>query len=96
MRIIGITGASGSGKSSIARALQHALALDGQSPQLSILPVDAYYRDLSFLTLNEREAVDLMIPRPLSLSCWPNISRPSNEAKPLAVRAMTLPLTPVR
>jgi len=62
MRIIGITGASGSGKSSIARALQHALALDGQSPQLSILPVDAYYRDLSFLTLNEREAVDFDDP----------------------------------
>jgi uridine kinase len=41
MRIIGITGASGSGKSSIARALQHALASDGQAPQLSILPVDA-------------------------------------------------------
>ena len=62
MRIIGITGASGSGKSSIARALQHALALDEEAPQLSILPVDAYYRDLSFLTLEEREAVDFDNP----------------------------------
>ena len=43
--VVGIIGASGSGKTTLARALVAALPAD----EAVILPLDAYYRDLSHL-----------------------------------------------
>jgi uridine kinase len=62
MRIIGLTGASGSGKSTIAAAFHRLCLEDDHTPQVTLLPVDAYYRDLSHLTLAEREQVDFDQP----------------------------------
>ena len=62
MRIIGLTGASGSGKSTIAAAFRRLCQEDDHSPEVTLLPVDAYYRDLSHLTLAEREQVDFDHP----------------------------------
>jgi uridine kinase len=54
--IIGIAGPSGSGKTELARAL--ARTLTGSA----ILPVDAYYRDLSAIPFEERARCDFDSP----------------------------------
>jgi uridine kinase len=59
--IIGLAGGSGSGKSTILRRL-----LDELGPErVSVLPHDAYYRDLSDLPLQERERVNYDHPASL-------------------------------
>jgi uridine kinase len=62
MRIIGLTGASGSGKSTIADDLQRICLTDGGPPRVTLMSVDRYYRDLSHLALPEREKVDFDHP----------------------------------
>ena len=50
MLFIGICGASGSGKSTLAHALEEKLGLD----RCIVLQQDAYYRDHSHLTFEQR------------------------------------------
>lgn len=59
MYCIGIAGRSGSGKTRVAAELVHLW------PQAGVLAIDAYYRDLSELTLAEREAVNFDAPSAL-------------------------------
>ena len=56
--IVAITGASGSGKSTLAQSLvAFSRGLPG-GPTACLLSLDAYYRDLSHLSLQKREAVN--------------------------------------
>lgn len=52
--IIGMAGGSGSGKTTIAEAVIQAVG----SEYVSLIPHDAYYRDLSHLTLEERREIN--------------------------------------
>ena len=52
--LIGISGGSGSGKSRLAKELADRLGDD----RVSLLPFDAYYKDLRDLSMAERDAVN--------------------------------------
>jgi uridine kinase len=52
--IIGVAGGSGSGKTTVVRALRSAVAPDN----VSVLPQDAYYRDFTHLTMEERARIN--------------------------------------
>ena len=56
---IGIAGCSGSGKTRVAAELLRL------SPQAAVLATDAYYRDLSALSVADREAVNFDAPTAL-------------------------------
>ncbi|MGC6487631.1 MAG: uridine kinase [Planctomycetota bacterium] len=56
--LLGISGGSGSGKTSLTRALQDALGAEG----CSVLDHDSYYRDLSDRPLSARERVNFDHP----------------------------------
>ncbi len=56
--IIGIAGGSGSGKTTLAHALVRALGVD----RCALIEHDAYYRDLTHLTLPERALVNFDHP----------------------------------
>lgn len=56
--LIGISGGSGSGKSRLATDLAHRLGDD----RVSILPFDAYYKDLRDLSMEQRNAVNFDHP----------------------------------
>ena len=55
--IIGVVGGSGSGKTTVARAIQRAMAW-----MRAFLDQDGYYKDLSHLTLEERKQVNFDHP----------------------------------
>ena len=56
--IVGIAGASGSGKSSLAANLVSRLAGEPGSPETFVLSEDAYYRSRTDLTLQQRSEVN--------------------------------------
>ncbi|MDA7584642.1 hypothetical protein N9C27_01125 [Luminiphilus sp.] len=56
--MVAITGASGSGKSTLAQSLVQFAQAKADGPRTCLLSLDAYYRDLSHLTIPEREAVN--------------------------------------
>ena len=62
-RVLAIAGGSGSGKSTLARALSASLSQN----RIAVLPVDAYYHDLSHLPREDREAVNFDHPDALDL-----------------------------
>ena len=65
-RVIAIAGGSGSGKSTLAAALLEVLGNDS----VALLPIDAYYHDLSHLALEGREAVNFDHPDALDLDLF--------------------------
>ena len=65
-RLIAIAGASGSGKSTLAAALLEAMGNDSAA----LLPIDAYYHDLSHLAPEDREAVNFDHPDALDLDLF--------------------------
>ena len=65
-RVIAIAGGSGSGKSTLAAALMEAMGNDS----VALLPIDAYYHDLSHLAPEEREAVNFDHPDALDLDLF--------------------------
>ena len=65
-RVIAIAGGSGSGKSTLAAALLEAMGNDS----VALLPIDAYYHDLSHLAPEEREAVNFDHPDALDLDLF--------------------------
>jgi len=60
--VIGIAGGTGAGKTTVAREISDAVAAGDadteESGALTRLPLDNYYRDLSHLEMDEREAVN--------------------------------------
>ena len=62
-RVLAIAGGTGSGKSTLAQALSAALG----PHRVAVLPVDAYYHDLSHVPHEEREAVNFDHPDALDL-----------------------------
>jgi uridine kinase len=58
MTIIGIAGASGAGKSLLARLLYERLSVGRSAEDIGILNEDSYYRDRSDLTLADREKIN--------------------------------------
>ncbi len=65
-QIIAIAGGSGSGKSTLASALLAACGPD----HLAVLPIDAYYHDLSHLEVAAREEVNFDHPDALDLQLF--------------------------
>lgn len=65
MTIIGIAGASGAGKSLLARLLHERLSVGRRAEDIGILNEDSYYRDRSDLTLAEREKINYDHPEAL-------------------------------
>lgn len=63
--IIGVTGGSGSGKTTVSRAIFNQLI--GHS--IMILQQDSYYNDQSDMTMAERAAVNYDHPLPLIRIC---------------------------
>lgn len=55
--IIGVAGGSGSGKTTVARAIHSALGVDG-----AFIDQDAYYKELGHLSLEERKRVNFDHP----------------------------------
>ena len=55
--IIGVVGGSGSGKTTVARAIQQAMDVSG-----AFLDQDGYYKDLAHLTLEERKRINFDHP----------------------------------
>ena len=67
MLFIGICGASGSGKSTLAEALKEKLGED----RCLVLQQDAYYRDHSYLTFEQRVKLNYDEPGSLTMiCCW--------------------------
>lgn len=64
--IIGIAGGSGSGKTSLANALQSEIG----SGKSLIIQIDAYYRDLSHMPLEKRGDVNFDHPNALDLKLF--------------------------
>jgi uridine kinase len=62
--IVGIAGGSGSGKTTVARALHDAL----EQEEVALIEQDCYYRDLAHITYAERTAVNFDHPDSLELS----------------------------
>ncbi len=67
--VIAIAGASGSGKSTLATALLSALNAT-EPAQAVALPIDAYYRDLSHKTFEERDRENFDHPDALELDLF--------------------------
>lgn len=60
--VIGVAGGTGSGKTSVARAIHEALSLDAV-----LIDMDAYYRDLAHLPFEERARVNFDHPSAFDL-----------------------------
>ncbi len=79
---IGVAGGSGSGKSTVVRALVQAVGPENTA----LLPHDAYYRDYSHLSIEERTQVnwdhpdalesELMVRHLGQLTAWQPVERP--------------------
>ncbi len=63
--MIGVAGGTGSGKTTVARALLDALGLDAV-----LLDMDAYYRELGHLSPAERESVNFDHPDAIDLDLF--------------------------
>ncbi|QIR14729.1 uridine kinase [Shewanella aestuarii] len=63
--IIGIAGASASGKSLIANTIYHELCRDLGTNQIGVINEDSYYRDQSHLTMEERVKTNYDHPKAL-------------------------------
>lgn len=82
--IIGVVGGSGSGKTTVARAIQQAMDVSG-----AFLDQDGYYKSLSHITIEERKRVnfdhpdsidaDLLVADLEQLACGEAIDKPTYD-----------------
>ena len=82
--VIGIAGGSGSGKTTVARAIEEAIV-----PESVLIDQDAYYKDLAHLVLEERKKVnfdhpdafdtELMIAQLQALAAGEAIAKPTYD-----------------
>lgn len=79
-RVLAIAGGSGSGKSTLARALSASLSQN----RIAVLPVDAYYHDLSHLPAEDREAVNFDHPDALDLDLFAHHVAELREGRSIA------------
>ncbi len=80
--VIGIAGGTGSGKTTVAKAILKGVGMD----RISFLPHDAYYRDLSHLTHEQRKKInfdhpdslesELLVQHILQLKNWQPVHLP--------------------
>lgn len=82
MYVIGIAGGTGSGKTTLVNQLLEALPSDSQVGHLS---QDDYYKDLSHLTLQEREQVNFDHPDSLELSLMVEHIKALRKGQPVVV-----------
>ena len=66
--LIGIAGGTGSGKTSVAKAI----AADFGKPEVALIEQDSYYKDLSDLTFEERSLVNFDHPDAIDFSLMRN------------------------
>ncbi len=79
-RVLAIAGSSGSGKSTLAGELRSLLG-----PHcVAVLPVDAYYHDLSYLPHKDREAVNFDHPDAVDLDLFAHHVAQLREGKSIA------------
>jgi uridine kinase len=100
--IIGVVGGSGSGKTTVARAIHEATGLEA-----AFVDQDAYYKDLSHITLDERRQVnydhpdaldnDLMVSQLRQLAAGFAIEKPTYDyaAHTRAARTERIEPTPI-
>ena len=86
--IIGVAGGSGSGKTTVARAITDPLDLDAV-----LIDADAYYEDLAHLTLEERKQSTSTTPMPSTSRYWPATSSVLPRATPSKNQRTTSRLT---
>ena len=78
--MLAIAGGSGSGKSALARALSASLSQN----RIAVVPVDAYYHDLSHLPHEDREAVNFDHPDALDLDLFAHHVAELREGRSIA------------
>lgn len=71
--IIGIAGASASGKSLIASTLYRELRDQVGDEHIGVIPEDSYYKDQSHLSMEERVKPTTTIPMPWITVCCSSI-----------------------
>ena len=76
--IIGVAGGSGSGKTTVARAITDPLDLDAV-----LLDADAYYQDLAHLSLEERRRVNFDHPDALDVDLLADHIRRLGDGLPI-------------
>ena len=79
--ILGVAGGSGSGKSTVVREVRASLG----ETIASVLPHDAYYRELGHLTLDERAAVTVDHPDSLETELMAEHVRLLRDGSPVEV-----------
>ncbi|HSJ08404.1 MAG TPA: uridine kinase [Longimicrobiales bacterium] len=81
--IIGVAGGSGSGKTTVVRAITSHLGDD----QVAVIHHDSYYRDASHLTLAERQAINYDHPDSLETELLAEHLKELRAARAVAVPA---------
>ena len=74
MVIIGIAGGTGSGKTTVVNKIVKSLPQD----KVAVIPQDSYYKDLSYLSLEERKTHNFDEPNAIE---WPLLCRHIQELK---------------
>ena len=100
--IIGVVGGSGSGKTTVARAIHEATGIDA-----AFVDQDAYYKDLGHLSMDDRRRVnfdhpdaldnDLMVEQLEALAAWRPIQKPTYDyaAHTRAAAVVTVQPSPI-
>jgi uridine kinase len=79
MLTIGITGGSGSGKTTVVNQILNAL----QHDEVDVIYQDSYYKDLSHLTFKEREAVNFDHPNSIDFDLLVEHLKTLKSGKPI-------------
>jgi uridine kinase len=87
--VIGVAGGSGSGKTTIARGILERVGAE----HVAYLPHDAYYRDLSHLTLEQRAKVNFDHPDSLETELLIAHIHDLKEWKPIKLPILILNIT---
>jgi len=98
--VIGIAGGTGSGKTTVATAILKQVGAD----RIAFLPHDAYYRDLSHLSIEERRKInfdhpdsletDLLVQHIQRLKKWEPVELPVYDFTRHSRTEKTVQITP--